>query len=127
MCRRAPPSRRARSSSQSWRPIHCDRGLAYRRRRYREDAKRVEDKHNRNRKDRACAGGRHRRDGREANHGGGARSYVIEVLRIAAGDTERMQNELKTNTTGTVKTVHVQEGATVETGAKLITVVAPDP
>jgi biotin carboxyl carrier protein len=47
-------------------------------------------------------------------------------LRIAAGDTKRMQNELKTSTTGTVTTVHVQEGATVETGAALITVVAPE-
>jgi len=36
-----------------------------------------------------------------------------------------MQNELKTTTTGTVKTVHIQEGATVETGAPLITV-APE-
>jgi len=49
-----------------------------------------------------------------------------EVLRIAGGDTKRMQNELKTSTTGTVSTVHVQEGATVETGASLITVVAPE-
>ncbi|WP_243301616.1 biotin/lipoyl-containing protein [Geothrix oryzisoli] len=46
-------------------------------------------------------------------------------MRIAAGDAKRMQNELKTATTGTVKTVHVQEGATVETGAALITV-APE-
>jgi len=46
-------------------------------------------------------------------------------LRIAAGDAKRMQNELKT-TTGTVKTVHVQESATVETGAALITVGAPN-
>ena len=38
----------------------------------------------------------------------------------------KMQNELKTSTTGTVKTVHVQEGATVETGTALITVVAPE-
>ena len=47
-------------------------------------------------------------------------------MRIVAGDTERMQNELKTHTTGTVITVHVQEGATVETGAALITVVASE-
>jgi len=47
-------------------------------------------------------------------------------LRIAAGDIKRMQSELKTNTTGTVMTVHVQEGATVETGAALITAVAPE-
>jgi biotin carboxyl carrier protein len=46
-------------------------------------------------------------------------------LRIAKGDARRMQNELKTSTTGTVATVHVQEGATVETGASLITV-APE-
>jgi pyruvate/2-oxoglutarate dehydrogenase complex dihydrolipoamide acyltransferase (E2) component len=51
---------------------------------------------------------------------------VVGVLRIAAGDTKRMQNELKTNTTGTVTTIHVQEGATVETGTILITVVAPE-
>ena len=37
-----------------------------------------------------------------------------------------MQNELKTNITGTVTTVHVQDGATVETGMVLITVVAPE-
>ena len=51
---------------------------------------------------------------------------VMEASRIAAGDTEKMQNELKTSTTGTVMTVHVQEGATVETGATLITGVAPE-
>jgi len=37
-----------------------------------------------------------------------------------------MQNELKTMTAGTVATVHVQGGATVETGAALITVLAPE-
>ena len=47
-------------------------------------------------------------------------------MRIAGGDTKRMQNELKTSTTGIVTTVHVQEGATVETGTALITVVAPE-
>jgi biotin carboxyl carrier protein len=36
-----------------------------------------------------------------------------------------MQNELKISITGTVTTLHVQEGATVETGTVLITVVAP--
>jgi biotin carboxyl carrier protein len=36
-----------------------------------------------------------------------------------------MQNELKTTTGGTVTTVHVQEGATVETGAALVTVAPP--
>jgi len=40
----------------------------------------------------------------------------FEASRIAEGDTERMQNELKTNTTGTVATVHVQEGAITEMG-----------
>jgi acetyl/propionyl-CoA carboxylase alpha subunit len=50
----------------------------------------------------------------------------FEVSRTAAGDTERMQNELKTNTTGTVTIIHVQEGAAAETGTVLITVVAPD-
>ncbi|HEY6009166.1 MAG TPA: biotin/lipoyl-containing protein [Geobacteraceae bacterium] len=61
---------------------------------------------------------------------------VVKLL-VAPGDTVqegqtllvmeamKMQNELKTTTTGTVKTVHVQEGATVETGAALITV-APE-
>ncbi len=44
-------------------------------------------------------------------------------MRIAAGDTKRMQNELKTHATGTVKTIHVVEDATVEAGASLITVV----
>ena len=47
-------------------------------------------------------------------------------MRIAIGDTKKMQNELKTSTTGTVTVVHVQEGATVEAGAALITVVAPE-
>jgi acetyl/propionyl-CoA carboxylase alpha subunit len=54
----------------------------------------------------------------------GASFFNIKASRITAGDTERMQNELKTNTTGTVATVHVLEGATVETGAALITIVA---
>ncbi len=45
-------------------------------------------------------------------------------MRIANGDTKRMQNELKTSTTGTVTVVHVQEGATVETEVALIPVVA---
>jgi acetyl/propionyl-CoA carboxylase alpha subunit len=53
-------------------------------------------------------------------------SAGVEVYRIAEGDTKRMQNELKTNTTGTVTTIHVQEGATVETGTILITVVAAE-
>lgn len=61
---------------------------------------------------------------------------VVKLL-VAKGDTVhegqtlvvmeamKMQNELKTNLAGTVATVHVQEGATVETGAALITVLAP--
>jgi acetyl/propionyl-CoA carboxylase alpha subunit len=56
----------------------------------------------------------------------GASIFDIKASRIAAGDTERIQNELKTNTSGTVTRVHVQEGATVETGAALITIVAPE-
>jgi biotin carboxyl carrier protein len=76
-----------------------------------------------------------------AGAGGGVLSApmpgkVVKLL-VAPGDTVqkgqtllvmeamKMQNELKTTTTGTVKTVHVQEGATVETGAALITV-APE-
>ena len=52
---------------------------------------------------------------------------VQEGQTLLVMEAMKMQNELKTSTTGTVKTVHVQEGATVETGAALITVVAPDP
>ena len=37
-----------------------------------------------------------------------------------------MHNELKSKLTRTVATIHVQEGATVETGSPLITVVAPE-
>jgi biotin carboxyl carrier protein len=33
-----------------------------------------------------------------------------------------MQNKLKTNTSGTISTVHIQEGATLEMGASLITI-----
>jgi biotin carboxyl carrier protein len=51
---------------------------------------------------------------------------VEEGQTLLVMEAMKMQNELKTNTTGTVKTVHVQEGATVETGAALITVVAPE-
>ena len=47
---------------------------------------------------------------------------VQEGQTLLVMEAMKMQNELKTNTTGTVKTVHVQEGATVETGAALITV-----
>ena len=51
---------------------------------------------------------------------------VQEGQTLLVMEAMKMQNELKTNTTGTVATVHVQEGATVETGATLITVVAPE-
>jgi len=51
---------------------------------------------------------------------------VQEGQTLLVMEAMKMQNELKTNTTGTVATVHVQEGATVETGAALITVVAPE-
>jgi biotin carboxyl carrier protein len=51
---------------------------------------------------------------------------VQEGQTLLVMEAMKMQNELKTNTTGTVATVHVQEGATVETGAVLITVVAPE-
>ena len=47
---------------------------------------------------------------------------VQEGQTLLVMEAMKMQNELKTSTTGTVKTVHVQEGATVETGAPLITV-----
>ena len=68
---------------------------------------------------------------------GGAFGKIVKLL-VQVGDAVqegqtllvmeamKMQNELKTNTTGTVTTIHVQEGATVETGSILITVVAPD-
>jgi biotin carboxyl carrier protein len=51
---------------------------------------------------------------------------VQEGQTLLVMEAMKMQNELKTNTTGTVTIIHVQEGATVETGAALITVVAPD-
>ena len=51
---------------------------------------------------------------------------VQEGQTLLVMEATKMQNELKTNTTGTVTIVHVQEGATVETGAALITVVAPE-
>ncbi|HLP30514.1 MAG TPA: biotin/lipoyl-containing protein [Geothrix sp.] len=50
---------------------------------------------------------------------------VQEGQTLLVMEAMKMQNELKTSTTGTVSIVHVQEGATVETGAALITVVAP--
>jgi len=51
---------------------------------------------------------------------------VQEGQTLLVMEAMKMQNELKTNTTGTVTTIHVQEGATVETGMVLITVVAPE-
>ena len=51
---------------------------------------------------------------------------VQEGQTLLVMEAMKMQNELKTHTTGTVKTIHVGEGATVETGASLITVVAPE-
>jgi biotin carboxyl carrier protein len=51
---------------------------------------------------------------------------VQEGQTLLVMEAMKMQNELKTNTTGTVTTIHVQEGATVETGTILITVVAPE-
>jgi biotin carboxyl carrier protein len=47
---------------------------------------------------------------------------VQEGQTLLVMEAMKMQNELKTTTAGTVTTVHVQEGATVETGAALITV-----
>jgi biotin carboxyl carrier protein len=51
---------------------------------------------------------------------------VQEGQTLLVMEAMKMQNELKTNTTGTVSIVHVQEGATVETGAALVTVMAPE-
>jgi biotin carboxyl carrier protein len=51
---------------------------------------------------------------------------VQEGQTLLVMEAMKMQNELKTNTTGTVTAIHVQEGATVETGMVLITVVAPE-
>jgi len=51
---------------------------------------------------------------------------VQEGQTLLVMEAMKMQNELKTSTTGTVSMIHVQEGATVETGAALITVVASE-
>lgn len=51
---------------------------------------------------------------------------VQEGQTLVVMEAMKMQNELKATITGTVATVHVQEGATVETGAALITVVVPE-
>jgi biotin carboxyl carrier protein len=51
---------------------------------------------------------------------------VQEGQTLLVMEAMKMQNELKTSTPGTVTIVHVQEGATVETGASLVTVVAPE-
>ena len=55
-----------------------------------------------------------------------AGDQVQEGQTLLVMEAMKMQNELKTSTSGTVMTVHVQEGATVETGATLVTVVAPE-
>jgi biotin carboxyl carrier protein len=55
-----------------------------------------------------------------------AGDQVQEGQTLLVMEAMKMQNELKTSTTGTVTTVHVQEGATVETGVTLVTVVAPE-
>jgi len=55
-----------------------------------------------------------------------AGDQVQEGQTLLVMEAMKMQNELKTSTTGTVTTVHVLEGATVETGATLVTVVAPE-
>jgi len=51
---------------------------------------------------------------------------VQEGQTLLVMEAMKMQNELKTSTSGTVTIVHVQEGATVETGAALITVAPTD-
>ncbi len=51
---------------------------------------------------------------------------VQEGQTLVVMEAMKMQNELKSKLTGTVATIHVQEGATVETGSPLITVVAPE-
>ncbi len=52
---------------------------------------------------------------------------VQEGQTLLVMEAMKMQNELKTTTAGTVTIIHVQVGATVETGTPLITVVAPEP
>ena len=51
---------------------------------------------------------------------------VQEGQTLVVMEAMKMQNELKSKLTGIVATIHVQEGATVETGSPLITVVAPE-
>jgi biotin carboxyl carrier protein len=51
---------------------------------------------------------------------------VQEGQTLLVMEAMKMQNELKTSTAGTVSQIHVQEGATVETGAALVLVVAPE-
>ncbi len=51
---------------------------------------------------------------------------VQEGQTLLVMEAMKMQNELKAAVSGTVATVHIQEGATVETGATLITVVVPE-
>ena len=55
-----------------------------------------------------------------------AGDQVQEGQTLLVMEAVKMQDELKTSTTGTVKTVHVQEGAAVETGASLVTVEAAE-
>jgi biotin carboxyl carrier protein len=55
-----------------------------------------------------------------------AGDQVQEGQTLLVMEAMKMQNELKTSTAGTVKSVHVQEGATVETGATLVTVEAAE-
>lgn len=51
---------------------------------------------------------------------------VQEGQTLLVMEAMKMQNELKASSTGTVAAVHVQEGATVETGASLVTVAATE-
>lgn len=51
---------------------------------------------------------------------------VTEGQTLLVMEAMKMQNELKSPCTGTVAKVHVEEGVTVETGAKLVEVTALD-
>ena len=46
---------------------------------------------------------------------------------MTAGNIEKMQNEFKSPCAGTVAKLYVEEGVTVETGAKLVEVTALPP
>ncbi|MBS1766285.1 MAG: biotin/lipoyl-binding protein [Acidobacteria bacterium] len=52
---------------------------------------------------------------------------VAEGQTLLVMEAMKMQNELKSSSAGTVAKVHVEEGATVETGAKLVEVKALEP